>query len=77
MEERLKRIMADIFKLSPKEINDDTSPDNVKEWDSLGQINMALAIEVEFNVSLSDEDILAMKNYGLIKIILHDLGVQD
>ena len=63
MEDKLREIMADILNVPPDEISSDTSSDSVASWDSLAQINLASAIEEEFGISFSVQEIEAMKSY--------------
>jgi acyl carrier protein len=63
MEDKLREIMADILNMPAEEISSDTSADSVASWDSLAQINLANAIEEEFGISFSVQEIEAMKSY--------------
>ena len=57
IEEKVKTIIADTFNLEYEGINDDTGPENVKGWDSFGQMNLVMALEQEFGFVLEYEDI--------------------
>ena len=70
MEDRIKNVMAAIFEISVDEINDESSPDNVKSWDSLRHMNLVVALEEEFGKTFTDDEIVEMMNYNLIKMIL-------
>ena len=72
MEEKIKEIMALIFKCDASVINDDTSPDNLEEWDSLRHINLVVALEEEFGVNFSEDEIVDMMNFKLMKIIIKE-----
>ena len=72
MEERLKNIFSDIFEVESSEINEMSSAVNIERWDSLNHTNLVVALEEEFNVSFSPEEIIEMLNFKLIKIILED-----
>jgi acyl carrier protein len=69
----LKQVMATILNVEPATINDDSSIDNVKNWDSLHQMNLVLALEEEFKVMIPDEDAGNITSYKLIKLVLKDL----
>lgn len=75
-EDKLKQILADIFDIDVTSINDTTSVDTVKEWDSLKHLNLILALEQEFNISFSIEQTVEILNYPLIKAILGEHGVK-
>jgi acyl carrier protein len=47
--------------------------DNIKTWDSLGHMNLILALEDEFKVTIPDEDAGIISSYKLIKVVLGEL----
>jgi len=67
---QLKRIISDILEVSLDNINEDSSPDNIEQWDSLSHIKLVIALEAEFEVKLSPEEMMDMLSVKLIKIIL-------
>tara|TARA_B100000242_G_C42705116_1_gene329750 strand:+ start:169 stop:408 length:240 start_codon:yes stop_codon:yes gene_type:complete len=69
VEKKLKEMMSDIFEVDISKINDLSNPDTIEKWDSLQQLNLAMAIEDEFNIKLSPDDITDMLSYKLIKEI--------
>ncbi len=74
-EDRLYRIVSEVFGVPIEEINDDSSPDTIESWDSLSHLNLVLASEEEFGVSLSPEDVMEMLSVQLIRTILAERGV--
>lgn len=74
-EDRLYRVVSEVFGLPIEEVNDDSSPDTIPNWDSLSHLNLILALEAEFEVSLSPEDVMEMLSVRLIQIILAEHGV--
>ena len=64
--------MAAVFEVPVDEINDNSSPDNIEDWDSLKHMNLAVALEEEFEVTFTDDEIVEMMNMKLIKIIITD-----
>jgi acyl carrier protein len=74
-EDKLKKIMAIMLKVDLSEINEDSSMDNVASWDSLRHMNLVIALEEEFRVTIPDEDAANITSYKLIKLVLNDLGV--
>lgn len=73
MDEQLKEIMAAVLEIEESEITDSTSPQTVESWDSLRQMNLIAAIEEEFEVNFSQEQMMQMLNYQLIKITLEEV----
>ena len=66
MENRVKKVIAEILDIEINSINDNTSPETVESWDSLKQMNIIVALEEEFDIEFSDEDIVEMLNFRLI-----------
>ena len=75
MEQKLKQIMSNLFEIEEDEITDESSIDNIENWDSLKHINMIIAIEEEFGISIDEEEMVEMTSFVDIKRILRDRGV--
>ena len=71
MEDRVKKVMSDVFNIDIKSINDKSSPDNIENWDSLKHMNLIIALEEELEIEFSDEEIGDSMNYALIVNILN------
>ena len=69
MEDRLKKVFANVFDIPVGNIDDNLSPDTVDEWDSLNHTNLVIALEQEFGVTFSPDEIIEMMNVELINII--------
>ena len=65
IEQKIKTVMAQIFKLDINDINEDTSPDNVHQWTSLEHVDFVLNLQQEFDLEFTDsqivEDLLSYK----------------
>ena len=70
MEDRIFRVVSDVLGVPIEKVNDESSPDTIQAWDSLSHINLILALEAEFAISLSPDDVLEMLSVGLIRTIL-------
>ena len=57
MDERIKRVMAQTFRVGVDEITDETTPETLAAWDSLQHMNLILALEAEFGTEF-DEAVL-------------------
>ena len=75
MEERIKKIVSKVFDVSENEIDDNTSPDTLSKWDSLGHLNLVLSLEAEFGISLLPEEAMEMLSVKLIRLILEERGI--
>ena len=67
---QVKTVMASVFEVEVGEITDEASMDTIKSWDSLRQMNLVLALEESFGVSIPDEDAANATSYKLIVLVL-------
>jgi acyl carrier protein len=74
-EEILKKILSDLFMIDASKINDDTSVDTVPKWDSLKHLNLVLALEEQFKISLSEQETVEILSFPLIKSVLVEHGI--
>ena len=70
LEDRIKNVMSAVFEIPTEEIDNESSPDTIESWDSLKHMNMIAAMEEEFETEFTEDEILEMMNYALIKSIL-------
>jgi acyl carrier protein len=66
MKSKIKNIMASVFEVSVDDINDESSPDTIENWDSLRHMNLITVLEEEFDIRFNDEQITEMMNFNLI-----------
>ena len=76
MEQKLKKIMADIFRVQVGEITKGSSMDNLEEWDSLNHIQLISSIEKGFKILLKEEEIVNMISIANIKDVLRKKGIK-
>jgi acyl carrier protein len=63
MEEQIKQILANVIGIEISLINENTSSENVKEWDSLKHMNLVIALENELDIRLSNKEIVKIRNF--------------
>jgi len=61
---KLQKIFRIVFDDDSIKLNEDTSSEDIDEWDSLNQIKIILACEKEFAVSLNPREINTFSNIG-------------
>ncbi len=66
MDATLKELMAEIFEVEESEIDDDFNPESTNNWDSLNNLRLITAIETEFNISFTMDEIQSMSDYKTI-----------
>jgi acyl carrier protein len=72
-EDALKQVMATMLNVDASTIDAESSMDNVPNWDSLRHMNLVLALEEEFKVTIPDEEAGDITSYKLIKLVLEEL----
>lgn len=72
MTEKLNRIVAEVLDLEDSEIIDDLSPETAELWDSLNHLRMMTAIEQEFGIKFSMEEIESVKNIARLREIVNN-----
>jgi acyl carrier protein len=71
VESRLQLVFKKVFKQSIISVDRSTTSDDVKGWDSLGHIQLILAIEREFGLRFKSTEVLQLTNTGdLIDLII-------
>ena len=62
--EKLNEIFIDILDLDECELTEDTSADDIEEWDSLSHIQLIVAIEKAFKIKFTSLEIMKWANVG-------------
>ena len=69
---RIKGVMAAVFEMPVEMITDDASTDNIEVWDSLRHMNLILALEEEFEITLPDEEVGNLVNFKIVSLTVHE-----
>ena len=62
--EKLNEIFIDVLDLDECELTDETSADEIEEWDSLSHIQLIVAIEKALKIKFTSLEIMKWKNVG-------------
>ena len=73
--DRLKQVFRDVF--GADGLTDESSPQTVNGWDSMGHLVLISELERAFQVTFSTTDIVEMVNVRCINEILLERGVGD
>ena len=57
-------IATEVFQVDPDTLNRDSTPDDVEKWDSLAHLRLITAVEAEFVIRLSMQQIQNVRNLG-------------
>jgi acyl carrier protein len=72
MIERIRRIAADVFEVPVDRIGPASSPDTIETWDSLHHLNLVLALEQEFGVQFTPEEIEQLLSVELVAALVEE-----
>ena len=70
MDSKLREILANSLDIEPEELDDNASKKNISEWDSFALMAMVAALEEEFKIDLTLEEIMEMQSLQKIKQVL-------
>jgi acyl carrier protein len=70
--EQIKTVMSAVFQIPISEINETSSSDSIETWDSIRHLNLILALEEEFSISIPDEEVGNLFNFKLIELIVNE-----
>jgi acyl carrier protein len=74
-ESKLKQVLAAVFGGSPESVDRNWSMETVEKWDSLNHLKLVLALEEDFEVSFTEEQLTSLLSYESIESTLAECGV--
>ena len=60
----LNEVFQDVFDDESIKVDEETTADDIEDWDSLEQINLIAAVEQEFGMKFTMGQVVTMKNVG-------------
>lgn len=67
--------MSDVLQIPLEQVLPETSPDNVETWDSIQHLTLVLALEQEFGIQFSPEEIEQLLSVDLIAAFVEEKAV--
>lgn len=61
---RVQEVFRDELELDDLVLTDETTADEVEEWDSLSHVQLVVALEKAFNIKFTSREILSWDNVG-------------
>jgi acyl carrier protein len=71
-EDRLKSVVAAMLEIDPSAVGPETSTDTVTQWDSVKHMNLVIALEEAFGISIPDDEVATMTSYPIIKATIEE-----
>ena len=72
VKERVLSIIGTILEMNEKDIPDDAAPGVIEKWDSLRHMSLILALEQEFEIRFTDDEMTEPLNFKLIVDIVSE-----
>ena len=70
---KLNEIFCDVFDDEDIVLTNETTADDIEDWDSLEQINLLVAIEKQFNIKFQLADVSNLENVGAMADLVEEL----
>lgn len=70
MKTKLREILATAIDVDLDELTDTSSPDNTPEWDSFAHMSMVAAMEEEFKITLTLDEVISMLTLPKIEEVI-------
>ncbi len=74
IDERIKDVMSAVFGVDADSINEESSQDNIENWESIKTLDLIVALEEEFGVTIPLEEVGNMTNFKYIKLMIEELA---
>lgn len=74
IDERIKDVMAGVFEIDVALINEDSTQASIDTWDSIKTLDLIVALEEEFEVSIPLEEVGNMTSFKFIKNMIESLS---
>ena len=72
--EKILKCLQNVFDY--KKINENSTSENIPDWDSVATINLVMEIEKQFNVKIKTDEIIKIQSFNNIKEILKNKGMK-
>jgi acyl carrier protein len=68
----LQKLFAEIFRVPVASISDETRKGALSRWDSLGHLDLVLAVENAFGIRFSAPEVLALVSFGKFRELVQN-----
>ncbi len=70
----VKTLIATTFEIPVEQVADNSSGETIEQWDSVGHINLVMALEQKFGVSFTMDEIMHLRSVDAICKALAEKG---
>ena len=72
LSDRLKSVMGEVLEVDASEIDENSSPKTLANWDSMRSISLLLSIEEAFGVEFSDIESVKLDSFSVIQNMVRE-----
>ncbi|MGH8605426.1 MAG: acyl carrier protein [Gammaproteobacteria bacterium] len=72
MDEQVRRIVADVLAIDEGQVTEDLGPSSAGNWDSMNHLRIVAAIEEEFGISFTMEEVQAIGTVKALEKLVAD-----
>jgi acyl carrier protein len=72
VEDRILQVFREVLNDDALVLTDETTGRDVEAWDSLAHINIMFALESEFDVQFTDQQLTSFQNVGELRRFLRE-----
>jgi len=76
MIKRIRNAFVEAFDCDPETITEETVPDEVDGWDSMGHFNLVSVLSDEFDITIDVTETVKMRSVADIIKVLTDKGLE-
>jgi acyl carrier protein len=70
--EAIRNTIAQTFDIPAESVGNDSSSQTIKNWDSVGHINLVMALEQELKLSFTMDEIAQLRDFASICRVVAD-----
>lgn len=72
MPQPIEEVVASTFRISPSAVTDALAFNGIPEWDSLAHMDLMLALEAAYGVSIDEDQMIELTSVGAIREFLRN-----
>lgn len=76
MPDKLTQVLATVLELSPEQIRDDLTPNDVQVWDSFTHVMLMTNLEEAFGITIDPAEATKVSSVGNIRSMLRRRGIE-
>ncbi|HSO37109.1 MAG TPA: acyl carrier protein [Labilithrix sp.] len=67
LDSTLRKVVSEVFRIPPEDVDDELSPDTLDDWDSLSHLRLVTALEEAFSIKFESSEIMDLTTVGAIR----------